>query len=283
MKWKIGLVLLAAFIVLSLPTLQALTVGFDTDGDGQKVKAVLGVIAETFINRTDFWDNLDTPADILIGQLGDVDVAGVTGGQVLSFNAGSGNWEAVDVGTIAGTNGTLNNTNIAYTNVTNIFTEDQDIIGNLNVTGNLTARFTYGSMWQENDTGFVIDITTAGVPVNITNLQTTYNNGFIFDGSHVLTAETQGIYKISYLMAMTGGSNKEYRTNFIVDGQSIDAGHAHHTSTGVSNVNTIGATFYTQINATQEMYLEIQQDNAGIIDPTYVQFGLTIDRVDMRQ
>lgn len=48
-------------------------------------------------NSSKFWDNLDTPADIFLNDLGDVDAVSPTNGFALIFNSTTGNWEAQPV------------------------------------------------------------------------------------------------------------------------------------------------------------------------------------------
>jgi len=48
-------------------------------------------------NSSKFWDTLDSPADIFLNDLGDVDVASPTNGFALIFNSTTGNWEAQPV------------------------------------------------------------------------------------------------------------------------------------------------------------------------------------------
>ncbi len=282
MKWKLVLIILAGFVILSMPALQALNIGFGSNADDQKIKAVLGVISAIFVNSTDFWDNLDTPADILLNDLGDVIAPSPGDGDVLIFDNSTGTWIPGSAGSVVGINGSLNNTNIAYTNVSNIFMADQDIEGNLNVTGNLTGRDMYGSMWFNNISGRTVSLTATNNPKNFTNLNSGYENGFIFDGDHTLTTEHHGIYKVEYTLSISGGSNKVYQIFFVIDGNRVPEGTAHHTARGVGNIDTITGNFITEINVSEQIWLEVEQITANIDDPVFTHLSLTTDGIDLK-
>lgn len=278
-RWVVWLVL-GIFIMASVAYAQDIGVNM---GEATQLGSALGVVTGDLliiqVNSSQFWDDLDSPADIFLNDLGDVDAPGPSNNQVLTFNTATSNWEAQD--STGGGNVTLNNTNIAYVNVTNNFTENQLITGNLNVTGNLSGRSMYGSTWQHSDTGITINLLAVDQHANITTLQSIYNNGFVFDGNHTLTVTRTGIYNVQYTLSLAGGSNKEYVTNFAIDGEHPEEGHGHHTAAGAASINTISVEFYTQINASQEIWVEIEQVNAPITDPVYLTFSMTVEAIDV--
>ncbi len=277
-RWAVWLVL-GIFIMASVAYAQDVGVNL---GELTQLGSTLGVVTGDLliiqVNSSQFWDNLDTPADIFLNDLGDVDASTPLDGEVLTFDTGSNDWVP---GFATGANGSVDNANISYLNGTLPFTEDQIIEGNLNVTGNLTGRKIYGSMWSHSPVGTIIDLIAVDEPVNITGFESTYNNGFFLNNNNYsLIVGRQGLYHVTYSMAISGGSNKEYVSHFVVQGNELEEGITHHTAKGGASLDTISVSFYTQINASQEIWVDMRQIDTPLRDPTYVHFSLTIEMVD---
>lgn len=85
------------------------------------------------VNSSDFWDNLDTPANIVWGDLGDVEIPSPLDEQIPFYNNTAGMWQARSPFEIVTD---FNKTNIAFVNDTNDFEKDQFFNSRINFTNN---------------------------------------------------------------------------------------------------------------------------------------------------
>jgi len=100
----------------------------------------------------------------------------------------------------------------------NHFGDDVEIIGDLNVTGNITANQFYGEMWfNSHTTGVRSSILTQGVPVNVSGFKLGTEtgvdlNGFVFDTENEwLSCKVAGKYQSNYQLSFGNtGNNQEY-------------------------------------------------------------------------
>lgn len=162
-----------------------------------------------------------------------------------------------------------------------------DIIGDLNVSNNITGNQVYGEIWFHNDTsdGVPTVISTAGILVNISGFDQPVGNdagqelnGFSFETGNALQAQVAGLYLIDYSISWQkssgGGVDKEYEIHVSVNGTSQSNMEVHRVITGANAVGAtsemalsrllIGDTVYLQVNATDGT------DNIGVHTLTLV-------------
>jgi len=215
LKFTLG-VILAAMIVVGFVDAQEIGVNLGEPVQfGNTVGVVTGDILISNVNSSQFWDNLDTPADIFLNSLGDTEVPGPTNGQILTFNTGTSRWIAADnTGPTANT--TQNLTNVAFVNQTNDFTMPQMISSHLNVSGNFTGNELFGELFFPlNEAGLDQVFTAVDVYQNISFFPNAMQSGEMNGVSavnDVLEIEVSGKYAVNYEIVFTGKSSTDFFT-----------------------------------------------------------------------
>ncbi|KKM06325.1 hypothetical protein LCGC14_1745110 [marine sediment metagenome] len=272
-------VILAVLLILPFVTAQNIGVNIGEPLSlraGVSTGVVIGDVLITNVNSSEFWDNRDTPADILLNELRDVLASSPTINQVLTFNLTD--WIAKDIGTLAGSNGTVNNTNICYTNSTNTFTKSQIIVGNLNVTGNITGNKFHAFIHKHNASGQVISIPTDNVWFNMS-----FSGGdpFFFNGFHInsdnmtLVAEVGGLYMLSYHISFAGSGSGVYEFGI------LDAANIRIRGTGSTRSTTVGGGFGV-VSTTTVMNISVNQEvHLGVLDSESPARDITITHMKM--
>lgn len=271
-------------VLLILPFVTAQNVGVNI-GEPLSLRAgvstgvVIGDVLVTNVNNSLFWNGLGSPADILLNDLGDVNVPSATDGQVLSFNASGNNW--IPVNQTGGGGGSTDLTNVALTNETNNFTEDQLITGDLNVTGNITGNMIFGSMFMHNFDGLVLDIPSINTYVNFTRLGAGEMNGFTFQSNNSLVAEMPGMYKISLYssLALVSGGKTDFVMSIHINGTEYQSILAHRTHSSTGDVGTYSGSGYVPLNIGDVVTLEIQDIDNPNQDVRYYYVSVTIERL----
>ncbi len=258
------LVLLLVLSLIPMATAQNIGVNLGEPlgiSGGAVIGVVTGDLLVVQVNSSQFWDDLDSPADIFLNDLGDVDVPSPSNGQVLTFQSSSGNWIASD--STGGGNVTQNLTNVAFKNETNNFTEPQLIDNHLNVTGNLTSNDIFGEVFFPlNEAGLSGTFAAVDVYENLTFSPNAMvpgeMNGVIGIGD-VLIVEVPGTYSINYEVVFTGKSSTDVftavRINGVVENKSVGI-------KGVKNddeIYTITGTDFASIRAGETVQLVKRQ------------------------
>jgi len=124
-----------------------------------------------------------------------------------------------------------------------------NVLGNLNVTGDITGNQIRGLMSNHTDTGVSFTFTDADVWYNFTYLTCVKNNGFTCDGEN-LTAQISGWYRVEGQATGKGSANHLFHLGVLVNGifeeDYITEGHMRMT-----NANDI-----VEMTSSGEVYLE---------------------------
>lgn len=160
------------------------------------------------------------------------------------------------------------------------------ITGNLNQTnGNTTINMIYGELWIHD--GLVINLVTIDVYENLTELNSTWNNGFAYDGNGTLTARVRGVYDTSWTMSYGGSANSEYDAGVgingnvigMVNGQDMNKTHGHRTIGTGGQIGSMGGGGKLCILVGDEITLMMSDETAPAQDATILTMQLDLTRV----
>ena len=204
------------------------------------------------VNSSDFWDGLNTPADIdhsLLANLGwsvsghsidgDIDMNSntLTDMDTLLLSGGGyiGDWSDIlfsvsnfspyasmysDLG--SGSN-RWKNLWVGNINAENIDAFNLNLTTDLNVGGNVTMNNIYGSMYNHEDNMTTITFATQDVYVNVTNMSISDVgvNGFDYittNGGEGLVAQINGAYEFDWSISFNGQTGSTHGGSIAVNG-----------------------------------------------------------------
>lgn len=159
------------------------------------------------------------------------------------------------------------------------------ILGDLNVTNNFTGNQIYGELWLHD--GVTIDLVGVGVYVNITGLNSTWNNGFTYDGNGTLTAQIRGVYDTQWHLSFSGSASSEYDTGIgingdvlgMVNGQSMNKTQAHKTIGTGGQTENMGAGGNLCIAVGDQITMMIADESTPAQDATINNLQLNLQRI----
>ena len=134
------------------------------------------------------------------------------------------------------------------------------VVGNVNVTGNLTANFIYGETNIHPDGNITVTINTQNVHENITGFNETMLNGFTLSGNDSLVANVAGRYEADYWVSMSGGANRLYSTCLAVNGEHVTP-HAHRKQGTPGDVGSMSGGGIIDLNVGDYINLQIRNED----------------------
>lgn len=146
---------------------------------------------------------------------------------------------------------------------------------NLNKTIKSYSRGVYGSMWLHDDAGHTIDLITLNAYENITDFNSTYNNGFTFANNHTLITNKTGIYGVDYSVSFSGSINSEIDFGVGINGVQQNDTHTHRTITGTS-VGVTSGTGILNLTEGDVITLMVADENAPVNDISVVTAQLRV-------
>lgn len=150
---------------------------------------------------------------------------------------------------------------------------------NLNVTGNITGNNLFGTMYQ-SDVPTTVNVLASNIYYNITNMNSTYNNGFTFNSSSSeLTAQRTGLYKFMFSATYEDGSGQtDFHLSPLINGVPLNSGTcpAHGKTQGSNTESSPTGVCTERVNAGDIITLGIaNEDNTN--NPTIYSAHLDID------
>lgn len=161
-----------------------------------------------------------------------------------------------------------------------------NVVGSINQTnGNLTGNLIYGELWLHD--GLTVDLTAVDVYVNITDLNSTWNNGFAYDGNATLTAQFGGIYETQWHLSFGGGANSEYDAGVgingvitgTINGNDMNKTHAHRTIGTGGQIGSMSGGGNLCINTGDEITMMMSDERIPVSDPTILTLQLNLNRM----
>jgi len=161
-----------------------------------------------------------------------------------------------------------------------------DVNGSLNQTnGNATINLPYGELWIHD--GLVVDFNILGIYENITDLNSTWNNGFSYDGNGTLTAQITGLYETEWHISYSGAASSEYDAGVgingdtlgMVNGQSMNKTHGHRTIGTGGQIGSMSGGGKLCILEGDDVTMMMSDQNNPLQSATIVTFQLNLDWV----
>jgi len=161
-----------------------------------------------------------------------------------------------------------------------------NVNGSINQTnGNLTGNLIYGELWLHDE--LTVDLTSVNVYVNITDLNSTWNNGFAYDGNATLTAQMRGVYETQWHIAFGGGANSEYDAGIgingvitgTINGNNMNKTHAHRTIGTGGQVGSMSGGGNLCINNGDKITMMMSDERNPVQDSTILTLQLNLNRI----
>ena len=148
-------------------------------------------------------------------------------------------------------------------------THKLNVVGNANITGNITTNQYYAEMWFHNESasGNSTTISSQDVWYNITGFSQATDsgqslNGFSYSG-HQLTCNIAGLYKADYSISFGGGLNDEYKTSVGVNSIPQNNTETHRKLGSGGDVGNTGSSGFISLSANDIVTLMILNDDAA--------------------
>lgn len=146
---------------------------------------------------------------------------------------------------------------------TNTPSQRLTVVGNANVTGNITGNLIYMFATFHNDSEPVFSVSTSNVSYNMT-FDTFKGNGFINASASKFTTQIAGTYAVDYSVSFAAStSGGEYSFTIFLNGIEQEHTESYRSLTS-ANVwgNTGGAGYFISANAGDNISLTIQDESA---------------------
>lgn len=132
---------------------------------------------------------------------------------------------------------------------TTIPTSKLHVVGDTNISENITANQIYGFQWLHNDGGITVDLITLDVYENITTFNATTNNGFEATSDHSLITRVSGRYNIDYSVSFSGIVANEIGFSVGVNNIGANECYAHKTIETNDRIDNVGGTCILSLTA----------------------------------
>lgn len=142
------------------------------------------------------------------------------------------------------------------------------VLGDLNVTNNITGNQIYGEMWFHNESvsGNPTIITSQDAWYNVTGFNQTTESGQTLNGfsysNYELICQVSGLYKVDYSISFGGGLNDEYKTSIGVNGVNKNNTETHRKLGAGGDVGNTGSSGFISLNVNDKITLMILNDDA---------------------
>jgi len=160
-------------------------------------------------------------------------------------------------------------------------THKLNVVGDANITGNMTTNQYYGEMWYHNHTGTTLTFEdTVWNPLYFTNADML--NGFTFTGGFMessnLTAQVGGRYKADYRLSGSGQNNHIYHSIIMINGIEQEKCGDHKKMAAGGDLIPMGHSCFIDLNVGDTIAVAVR-DYGGSGTGDYYSSNINLVRI----
>ncbi len=158
-------------------------------------------------------------------------------------------------------------------------TKKLHVIGDGNISQNLTTNFIFSEINLHDDVGVVVDLVNIMEFVNISNYDSNITNGLELTDNTFFTLKITGTYMLTYSISFSGTANSEIGFDVGINSNPSNVCHSHRTLDTTSQVGNTGSSCIIRIVTDDIITLMARDEQSPVRDINVIASSMTLLRV----